>query len=97
MLYEAVREPFKHRLESQAVFLERGAIGGDGAETVVLTVDLASLPDQSTWANDFLQVHAEDKLSDFKYLQIADVKYVSDAAEVPEDARNFKGKMSYRN
>ncbi|KAM0154397.1 hypothetical protein ACHAPG_006490 [Botrytis cinerea] len=94
LLYEAVREPFKHRLENQAVFLERGAIGGDGAETVVLTVDLASLPDQSTWANDFLQVHAEDKLSDFKYLPIADVKYVSDAAEVPEDARNFKDLIS---
>ncbi|TEY48285.1 hypothetical protein BOTCAL_0296g00050 [Botryotinia calthae] len=94
LLYEAVREPFKHRLENQAVFLERGTIGGDGTETVVLTVDPASLPDQSTWANEFLQVHAEDKLSDFKYLPIADVKYVSDAAEVPEDARNFKDLVS---
>ncbi|TGO29905.1 hypothetical protein BPAE_0010g00720 [Botrytis paeoniae] len=89
--------PFKHRLEGQPIFLERGTIDSGGTEAVALTVDLASLPDHSTLADEFLRKHAEDKLSSFKYLPITDVKHVLDAGEVPEDARNFKGKMSHRN
>lgn len=79
------------------MFLERGTIDSGNTEAVTLTVDLASLPDHSTWADEFLRKHAEDKFSGFKYLPIADVKHVLDAGEVPEDARNFKGKISYRN
>ncbi|KAF7926833.1 uncharacterized protein EAE98_006218 [Botrytis deweyae] len=94
LLYEAVREPFKHRLEDQPIFLERGTIDSGGTEVVALTVDLASLPDYSTWADDFLRRHAEDKLSGFKCLPIADVKHVLDAGDVPEDARNFKDLIS---
>ncbi|KAF7908922.1 hypothetical protein BELL_0355g00030 [Botrytis elliptica] len=94
LLYEAVREPFKHRLEDQPIFLERGTIDSGGTEVVALTVDLASLPDYSTWADDFLRRHAEDKLSGFKCLPIADVKHVLDPGDVPEDARNFKDLIS---
>ncbi|TGO54049.1 hypothetical protein BCON_0113g00090 [Botryotinia convoluta] len=94
LLYGAIREPFKHRLEGQPIFMERGTIDSYGAEAVALTVDLASLPDHSTWADEFIRKHVEDKLSGFKYLPIADVKHVLDAGEVPEDAQNFKDLIS---
>ncbi|KAF7901471.1 hypothetical protein EAF00_003692 [Botryotinia globosa] len=95
LLYEAIREPFKHRLEWQPIFLERGTIDIGGTEAVALTVDLASLTDHSTWADEILRKHAEDKLSAFKYLPINDVKHVLDAGEVPEDARNFRDLMRF--
>jgi hypothetical protein len=54
LLYEAVREPFKHRLDKEPVHLERATINGDGTQAVVLTVDLA---DRGKWDESFMEAY----------------------------------------
>jgi hypothetical protein len=92
LLYEAVREPFKHRLDDEPVHLERATINSDGAQAVALTVTLASLPDRGTW-DASLQKRIDGQRPSFQFVPIADIKYVLDAKDVPQGARHFKGKM----
>ncbi|RMZ82926.1 hypothetical protein DV737_g1837, partial [Chaetothyriales sp. CBS 132003] len=89
LLYEAVREPFKHRLDAEPVHLERAIIDGDGTEAVALTVDLASLPDHGTW-HESLWKRNDGQRPIFQFVPIADVKYVPDAKDIPQGARHFK-------
>jgi hypothetical protein len=92
LLYEAVQEPFKHQLNDEAVFLEHTAISSDGAQAVALTVTPASLPDPGI-QNELLQNRTGDQRPNFQLVPIADVKYVLDAEDVPQGARQFKGKI----
>jgi hypothetical protein len=86
LLYEAVREPFKSRLETGSVYLERAIIDGN-IQAVAVTVDLAASPDHSTWDESLCM-----KPPGFQYVPMADMKYVTDAKDIPHDARLFKGK-----
>ena len=90
LLHEAVREPFKSRLETGPVYLERAIIGENSPQPVALTVDLGSSIDHSTW-DESLWKRSDGQLPHFQYVLIADVKYVTDATDVPHDARLFKG------
>jgi hypothetical protein len=92
LLYEAVREPFKHRLDNEPVHLERATIDSDGAQAVALTVALASLPDRGTW-DESLQKRTDGQRPSFQFVPIADIKYVPDAKDIPQGVRHFKGKM----
>lgn len=91
LLYEAVREPFKHRLDAEPVNLERATIDSDDTQAVALTVDLASLPDRGTW-NESLWKQSDGQHPSFQFVPIADIKYVHNAEDVPQGARHFKGK-----
>lgn len=94
LLYEAVREPFKHRLDAEPVNLERATIDSDDTQAVALTVDLASLPDRGTW-DESLWKHSDSQHPSFQFVPISDIKYVHNAEDVPQGARHFKGKMYY--
>jgi hypothetical protein len=89
LLYEAVREPFKHRLDDEAVHLERATIDSNGSQAVALTVTLA---DGGSW-DESLEKHIDDQRPSFQFVPIADIKYVLDAKDVPQGAWHFKGKM----
>lgn len=97
LLFEAVWEPFKHRLEDESIFLERATTNIDDVEVeaVALTVSLDSLSNRDTWVDEFSKIHISDKLPGFQFVPIAIVKYVTDAEEVPKGARHVKGKMGY--
>jgi hypothetical protein len=92
LLYEAVREPFKHRLDDEPVHLESATIDSDGSQAVALTVTLASLPDDGSW-DESSEKRTDGQLPSFQFVPIADIKYVFDAKGVPQGARYFKGKM----
>jgi hypothetical protein len=92
LLYEAVQEPFKHRLDDEPVYLERATINSDGTQAVALTVDLASQPDRGTW-DESLWKRTDSQSPSFQFAPIADVKYVSDVRDVPQGTRHFKGEM----
>jgi hypothetical protein len=91
LLYEAVQEPFKHRLDNEPVHLERATIDSDGTQAVALTVDIASLRDHGTW-DESLWGPTDGKPASFQFVPIADVKYVINADDIPQGARHFKGK-----
>ena len=92
LLYEAVREPFKHRLDAEPVHLECATIDSEGTQAVALTVDLASLPDRGNW-DESLWKRNDVQRPRFQFVPIANVKYVSATKDVPQGARHFKGKM----
>ncbi|KAI9649471.1 hypothetical protein NHQ30_002047 [Ciborinia camelliae] len=92
LLYEAVREPFKHQLDDEPVFLERATTESDGSQVVALTVTLASLPDRDTLDEPLKK--RTDQHSGFQFVPIADIKYVTDAKDVPRGARHFKDLIS---
>jgi hypothetical protein len=89
LLYEAVREPFKSRLDEEPVHLERSASDND---SIALTIDPASLVDHETWV-DSLQKAEDGQRLTLQFQSIADIKYVLDAKDIPQSARHFKGKM----
>jgi hypothetical protein len=89
LLYEAVQEPFKSRLETGPIYLERAIIDGN-IQVVAVTVDLAASPDHSAWDESLWK--RNDQPPSFQYVPIADVKYVTDSKDIPHDARLFKGK-----
>jgi len=91
LLYEAVREPFKHRLDAEPVHLERATTNSDGTQAIALTVDLASLPDRGTW-DESLWKRNDGQRPGLQFVPIADIKYVRSATDVPQSARHFKGK-----
>jgi hypothetical protein len=91
LLYEAVREPFKHRLDAEPVHLERATTNSDGTQAIALTVDLASLPDRGTW-DESLWKRNDGQRPGLQFVPIADIKYVRSARDVPQSARHFKGK-----
>ncbi|RMZ90857.1 hypothetical protein DV736_g1883, partial [Chaetothyriales sp. CBS 134916] len=93
LLYEAVQEPFKHRLDTEPVHLERATTDSDGTQAVALTVDLASSPDRGTW-DESLWKRYDGQQPSFQFVPIADVKYVRDAKDVPQGARHFKDLIS---
>lgn len=92
LLYEAVREPFKHQLGDKAVFLEHAAIDNDGAQAVALTATPASLSDLGI-QEELLQKRTGDQRPNFQFMPIADIKYVLDAKDIPQGAQQFKGKI----
>jgi hypothetical protein len=92
LLYEAVWEPFKHRLDDEPVHLECTTIDTDGTQAVALTVDLASLHDRGTW-DESLWKRTDGQRPSFQFVPIADIKYALNANDVPQGARHFKGKM----
>ena len=94
LLYEAVREPFKSRLDDEPVHLESATINSDGSQAVALTVDLASLPSCATW-DESLWKRTDGQRSSFQFVPIADVKYVPNDRDIPQNARHFKGEMRY--
>jgi hypothetical protein len=95
LLHEAVREPFKHRINNEPVYLERATIEGVGTQAVALTVDLTSSHDRGTW-DESLWKRTDSQPPTFQFVPIADVKYVLNAHEVPPGARHFKGKTWYK-
>jgi hypothetical protein len=92
LLYEAVREPFKHRLDEEPVHLERSTTDSDCAQAVALTVAPASLPDDGS-SDESLKKPTDGQRPSFEFVPIADIKYVLDAKDVPQGAWHFKGKM----
>ena len=92
LLYEAVREPFKHLLDEEPVYLERSSIDGGGTQALALTIDPASLLNRDTW-DEFLKKTIDDQPPNFRFQTIADIKYVLDAKDVPRGAQHFKGKL----
>ncbi|KAA8572160.1 hypothetical protein MFRU_018g01510 [Monilinia fructicola] len=93
LLFEAVREPYKHRLDNEPVFLEHGMVESAGSRALALTVIPAFLPDRGT-SNASLEKDHDDLRRNFHLVPIADVKYVSDTKDVPQGARHFKDLIS---
>ncbi|KIW03232.1 uncharacterized protein PV09_05454 [Verruconis gallopava] len=93
LLYEAVREPFKTRLDDEPIYLESAKTRVNDERVVVLTVDPTTIADRTNW-NGFLQKPNDNDPPNLQFLPIADVKYVRDARDVPQDARHFKDLIS---
>ena len=89
LFYEAVREPFKSRLETAQLYLE-SAKTDDGKRTIALTADLVSLSDESSQEHVQLQGNSR-QTSGFLFTPIASVKSVADYSDVPAIARHYKG------
>lgn len=92
LLFEAVKEPFKHRLNDDPVHLEISTISSNNTRAVALTVDLASGPDHGAW-DESLWKATEDQTPKFRFVPVADVEHVPDVGDIPPGARHFKGKM----
>jgi len=95
ILYEAVREPFKSRLEIEPVFLERATEDQNNKHPLALTIDIAPSADSSTW-DESLWNGNNSQQANFRHVAIADVKYVTDSKDVPHGARLFKGKAIHQ-
>jgi hypothetical protein len=92
LLYEAVWEPFKSRLDEESVYLERSATDNESTQALALTIDPASLVDRNAW-DDSLQKAVDGQRLAFRFQPIANVKYVLDAKDIPQGAKNFRGKI----
>lgn len=78
LLYEAVREPFKDRLDDEPIYLEHAILNADGGQAVALTVDLASSPNRRNW-DESLWRHTDEQGPSFQFVPLTDVRYVPDA------------------
>lgn len=91
LLYEAVREPFKTKLDVEPLYLESAII--DNTVAVVLTVNLDALPENSIWVKaSWKRIDGENTV--FKFVTIADVKFLTDAEDIPQGFKHFKGKQA---
>ena len=95
LFHDAVQEPFRQRLETEPVYLERVPSSEGGRPQLALTVDLHSLPDveRQKW-DQSLRERSDGRSCPFRFVPINEIVFVLDPADIPQAARSSQGEFS---